>query len=83
MIRMNPIVAEHHRLPDASSIAFFKNEPAAHKPSASETPLPVFSVTEVMAGADAEGGGNWRGGWAKRFVPESLTYETSMQAREE
>ena len=30
--------------------------------------------------ADAEqGGGSWRGGWAKRFIPDEIKYETSME----
>lgn len=82
MIRMNPIVTEHKRLPETSSHAFFKSEPLSFQPSASELPIPVFSVTERMA-EDAPGGGSWRGGWAKRFVPESLSYETSMQNKED
>ena len=36
--------------------------------------------------SDAEGeakGGSWRGGWAKRFVPNSITYNSSMLNRED
>ena len=85
MIRMNPIVKAHHRLPDSSSLAFFKTESPEHKTAADSPPLPVYEVTEDMGGSpDGEAsGGNWRGGWARRFIPDSITYETSMQCRDD
>lgn len=85
MIRLNPIVKAHHRLPDSSSIAFFKNESSEHQPSADAPSFPVYEVTEDMSGSadDEVSGGNWRGGWAKRFVPDSITYETSMQCKDD
>jgi hypothetical protein len=85
MIRMNPIVKAHHRLPHSSSLAFFKNESLVHKPAGDSPSLPVYEVTEDMSGsADGEAsGGNWRGGWAKRFIPDSITYETSMQCKDD
>lgn len=83
MILLNPIVKSHHHLPDASP-AFFAHEPEAYKPTP-DKPVPVYQVTEDMSGSpDGEpAGGTWRGGWAKRFVPDSITYETSMQNRED
>jgi hypothetical protein len=86
MIRMNPIVNAHHRLPDSSSIAFFKNESVDHQPPTDSAPFPVYQVTEDMSGSsdgEESGGGTWRGGWAKRFVPDSITYETSMQCTDD
>jgi hypothetical protein len=81
MILLNPIVRAHQLLPASSSTAFFTHEPEAYKPLP-DAPIPVYQVTEDMSGSpDADG--TWRGGWAKRFVPDSLTYETSMQQRED
>ena len=34
-------------------------------------------------GGEEGGGGTWRGGWAKRFIPDTLEYETSMQKKED
>lgn len=37
-----------------------------------------------MAAANAEeSGGGWRGGWAKRFIPDQITYLSSFQDRED
>lgn len=38
-----------------------------------------------MSGGEdaATGGGSWRGGWAKRFIPDSITYETSMECKDD
>jgi hypothetical protein len=87
MIRMNPIVIAHHRLSDSASAAFFKSEPAAYQSADRAIVIPVYEVTEDTSGGAADGaqdgGGSsgWRGGWAKRFIPDSLTYETSQQCR--
>lgn len=83
MIRISPIVISHTRLPDASSIAFFKYEAAALQPGPDEAPVPVYEVTETMGGIPEGESANWRGGWAKRFVPENLTYQTSQHAKED
>jgi hypothetical protein len=84
MIALNPIVKSHALLPPTSSTAFFLSESADLVPPSPET-TPVYQVTEDMSGsADAEqGGGSWRGGWAKRFIPDSISYETSMEALED
>jgi len=78
---MSPIVISHTRLPDAASLAFFKNEAAEYQRGPDEAPIPVYEVTETMAATPEGEPGNWRGGWAKRFVPETLVYQTSQQAR--
>jgi hypothetical protein len=85
MIRMNPIIKTHHQLPASSSVAFFKHEPADRKPSGDEALPPVYSVTEDISGSaeGEEAGGTWRGGWAKRFVPDEISYETSLQCKED
>ena len=36
-----------------------------------------------MGGGDENGGASWRGGWAKKFIPDSITYETSMEHLED
>jgi hypothetical protein len=79
MIGLNPIVKSHVLLPSTSSSAFFSSEPEDTTPPSPET-TPVYQVVEDMSGEGADGGGgSWRGGWAKRFVPDSITYETSME----
>lgn len=85
MVRMNPIIKSHERLPESSAIAFFKSVPAEHRPPATGTSQPsVFHIIEESGGEPEDGAqaGNWRGGWAKRFVPDTLAYETSIQATE-
>jgi hypothetical protein len=83
MIKLNPIVRAHKLLPSSSSIAFFKSESADLTPPSPET-TPVYEVTEDMSGSeDAGQTGSWRGGWAKRFIPDSITYETSMECLED
>ena len=36
-----------------------------------------------MSHGDEAQGGSWRGGWAKRFVPDSITYNSSIQNRDD
>lgn len=88
MIHMNPVVKSVKRLPDESCTAFFKSVPAEHKPpivhGQPSIILPVYEVVEDMSGESPEAQeGNWRGGWAKRFIPDSIKYETSIEARED
>lgn len=47
--------------------------------------MPVFEVVEDMAAEtpDAQAAGNWRGGWAKRFIPDQIKYETAIETRED
>ena len=85
MIHMNPVVTSVKLLPEESSIAFFNAVPAADKPEPVEGEVPkvwpVYEVVEDMSTAPEEANtGNWRGGWAKRFIPDSIKYETSIEA---
>jgi hypothetical protein len=86
MIHMNPIVKSVKRLPNESSIAFYKSVPEEHKPvpvDGEERIIPVYEVVEDVSGESPEAqAGNWRGGWAKRFIPDSIQYETSIEATE-
>ncbi len=87
MLNLNPLIKSHELLPESASTAFFKSVPAEDKPPATglvEAPIPIYHVVEGTGG-DPEGnsGGNsWRGGWASKFVPDSIVYETSMQLTE-
>jgi hypothetical protein len=72
MLGLNPIIKSFDRLPDSSSIAFFKHVSAEDKP-------PATGPEELVAVYDVVG---WRGGWAKRFIPDTITYETSLQNTE-
>lgn len=95
MLTLNPLLKSYKQLPPSSSLAFYNQVPKAIKPSntAEIEALPVFSVIESSAGgatttassdeAEPEGAQTWRGGWAKRFIPDEITYETSMQAKED
>ncbi|RDW94826.1 hypothetical protein BP5796_00589 [Coleophoma crateriformis] len=98
MITMNPLVTAHHLQPASMSATFFKNELPEHKPQVKdgvEVPIPIYSITDDMsggsanAGAAGEGeeqaasGGSWRGGWAKRFIPDAITYNAAIQNRED
>jgi hypothetical protein len=85
MLTLNPIVISHQLLPPESSAAFFASEAKEYEPAATSPGrlIPVYAVTESSDGqADSEDGG-WRGGWAKRFIPEAITYETSMDFKED
>jgi hypothetical protein len=86
MLGLNPIIKSYDRIPDSSSIAFFKSVAAEDKPPATgpEKLVPVYRVVETMGGGPEDGAsaGSWRGGWAKRFIPDTITYETSLQNTE-
>ncbi|KAB8296218.1 hypothetical protein EYC80_008999 [Monilinia laxa] len=85
MISMNPLVTAHTLLPPTHILAvdFFKTEPADLQPTAS-SPCEVWEVTDDMAAANVEeSGGGWRGGWAKRFIPDQITYLSCFQDRED
>ncbi|KAL3423377.1 hypothetical protein PVAG01_05124 [Phlyctema vagabunda] len=86
MITLNPLVTAYHLQPASAAIAFFKGEPAENQPQGEVEEVPIYSVTDDLAGggkeAEAEGG-SWRGGWAKRFIPDSITYNSSMQNRDD
>jgi hypothetical protein len=80
MIILNPIIKSYEPLPESSSKPFYSKVAAEDKPGATDSKMPtVYAVVESMESESDAGGASWRGGWAKRFVPESITYETSMQ----
>lgn len=85
MLDLNPIIKSHTPLPESSSHAFFQKVAPEDKPPATgpEQIVPVYAIVESMSENSSDGGGSWRGGWAKRFIPESITYETSMQNTED
>lgn len=84
---MNPIVTSVVPLPSSSTATFYRSVPAAYQADAStlNNPIPIFSVTEDMSAEspEAQAAGNWRGGWAKRFIPEQIKYETSVEKRKD
>jgi hypothetical protein len=88
MLALNPIIKSHKLLPEASSTAFFSRVPDEHKPPATgdySGPIPVYEIVEAMESGTAEGeaqSGSWRGGWASRFIPDTITYESSIQSTE-
>jgi len=75
ILKLNPNLIAHKLLPPSSSITFFSNEHASLQPP-SPSSVPIFEVTEDQS-KDASRG------WAKRFVPETITYESSMEALED
>lgn len=85
MLSLNPILKSHKLLPESSSVAFFKNVPDEYKPPATgdfDGVIPVYEIVEGMESGTAEGegqSGSWRGGWASRFIPDTITYESSIQ----
>ena len=85
MLALNPILKSHKLLPEESSTAFFSRVPDEQKPPATgnfEGVIPVFEIVEAMESGTAEGeaqSGSWRGGWASRFIPDTITYESSIQ----
>lgn len=78
MITVNPLVTAHTLLPE-SAFEAFKHEPALSGPA------PVYSITDDMSATASSdsGGGSWRGGWAKRFVPDAITYQACFLNRED
>jgi hypothetical protein len=85
---LNPIIKSHTLLDASASAAFFASVPPENKPPATgpEPPsgIPVYSVIEASSGTgEQEGGSTWRGGWAKRFIPDEIKYETSLQSTDE
>lgn len=80
MITMNPLVTAHHQEPSSFAESFFKSEAPENRPSGSET-IPIYSITDDMSSDGESQGGSWRGGWAKRFIPDTVTYNASMQNR--
>ncbi|KAF4632832.1 hypothetical protein G7Y89_g5294 [Cudoniella acicularis] len=83
MMLLNPLVKSHTALPPSNSVAFYKSVPTNLKPSSTAEieALIVYSVVEAQAPEEASGE-TWRGGWAKRFIPEEITYEVSQQNTE-
>jgi len=85
---LNPIIKSHTLLDAPTSAAFFASVPAENKPPTTGpgpiTDIPVYSVVEASSGTgEQEGGSTWRGGWAKRFIPDEIKYETSLQNTDE
>ncbi|KAH6680398.1 hypothetical protein B0J14DRAFT_578554 [Halenospora varia] len=80
MLALNPLIKSHTLLPPTSSTTFYKSVPTNLKPSSESEiqALPVYAVVEAQA-SEEQGGETWRGGWAKRFIPEEITYEVSQQ----
>ncbi|RFU30080.1 hypothetical protein B7463_g6265, partial [Scytalidium lignicola] len=95
MITMNPLVTDYFAHPEDVARDFFKNEHPDHKPpldyTGREISVPVYSITDDMSGSPKNGqpvdedtaasGGNFRGGWTKKFVPDKITYSASMHNR--
>lgn len=82
---MNPLVTAHTLLQPTHTLAidFFKSESEDLQPTAS-TPCAIWEITEDMAAGNSEdNGGGWRGGWAKRFIPDKITYTSSLQDRKD
>jgi hypothetical protein len=86
MLALNPILKSHKLLPESSSVAFFSKVPGEHKPPATgevDGFIPVYEIVEAMESGTPEGeaqSGSWRGGWANRFIPDTITYESSIQS---
>jgi hypothetical protein len=83
MLDINPLMKSYSPLPETSSIAFYKSVPKQHKPP-NPASCPTYAIvesTEDSSGEQADAG-SWRGGWAKRFVPETIHYETAIQVTE-
>ncbi|KAK2629244.1 hypothetical protein QTJ16_000064 [Diplocarpon rosae] len=82
MLELNPSKLSYTLLPPGTATAFYASVPDAHKPPLSSpgpiAALPVYHITEHASEGEAEPG-HWKGGWIKRFVPEELTYQTSVQ----
>ncbi|ESZ96530.1 hypothetical protein SBOR_3032 [Sclerotinia borealis F-4128] len=85
MITMNPLVTAHVLLPPTHALAleFFKFEPLDLQPTTT-SPCEIWEITDDMSAGTAEdNGGGWRGGWAKRFIPDQITYTSSLQDRDD
>lgn len=83
MIAMNPQVTEHHLQPESVCTTFFKGEAPEHRPHPDGPQIPVYSITDDMNDGEEAQGGSWRGGWAKRFIPNTITYNSSLQNRDD
>ncbi|KAG4422955.1 hypothetical protein IFR04_003867 [Cadophora malorum] len=86
MLDLNPSKITYTLLPPSTSTQFYSSVPAAHKPPTIPgdiSTLPVYHVTEHQgtssSGENEVQGGHWKGSWIKRFVPNELTYQTSVQ----
>ncbi|CAD6444298.1 619b9e6c-33b3-4b0c-8a40-841fdb9fe021 [Sclerotinia trifoliorum] len=85
MITMNPLVTVHTLLPPTHILAkdFFKFEPIELQPS-TRCPCEIWEITDdLSANTEGETGSGWRGGWSKRFIPDQITYTSSLQDRED
>jgi len=85
---LNPIIKSHVLLDATASTNFFASVPASTKPPATGaqpiSEIPVYSIIEGSSGtSEQETGSTWRGGWAKRFIPDEIRYETSLQNTDE
>ncbi|TVY29449.1 hypothetical protein LHYA1_G001843 [Lachnellula hyalina] len=95
MLTINPLLKSATPLPTPAIHAFYKSVPASLKPTSASAiaEIPVYACVETSApqgqgsstGGKGEGGAEeqsqatWRGGWSKRFIPDEIVYETSMQ----
>ncbi|TVY65726.1 hypothetical protein LSUE1_G007325 [Lachnellula suecica] len=84
MLKLNPLNKSSTKLPPSSSTAFYKSVPKDLKPASADAieNIPVYCVVEASGPEGEESGNSWRGGWAKRFIPDEITYETSFQAHD-
>jgi hypothetical protein len=83
MLSLNPLLKSSTLLPPSGSSAFYKTVPKELKPASKEAieSIAVYSVVEAHGGSGEETA-TWRGGWAKRFIPDEIVYDTSMQNKE-
>jgi len=83
MLSLNPLLKSSTLLPPSGSTAFYKAVPKELKPASKDAieSTAVYSVVEAH-GTGEEANSTWRGGWAKRFIPDEIVYETSMQNKE-
>ncbi|KAM3084548.1 hypothetical protein ACMFMG_001350 [Clarireedia jacksonii] len=88
MITLNPLVTAHHLLSsDPSSkvtLDFFRQEAKDLWPSdAYPGCTDIWEITDDMGSASSGESSGWRGSWASKFVPEKITYNSSLQDRED
>ncbi|PQE25111.1 hypothetical protein CJF31_00005967 [Rutstroemia sp. NJR-2017a BVV2] len=88
MITLNPLVTAHHLLSsDASSkisLDFFRQEAKDLWPSdAYPGCTDIWEITDDMGSAKNGESSGWRGSWASKFIPEKITYNSSLQDRED